>query len=135
MSQESSERAERLRRMFDTFNRDGYEAASVHVAPDTVWHTFPEWPGAAYYEGREGVGRLVSEWTENFDSYQWQVEEIVERGETVIVLARHGGRSKVVGATVGDSVGGVFTDFDADGRAREARFYTSWDDALAAAGD
>jgi ketosteroid isomerase-like protein len=130
----SEQAVEQIRLMFERFNRAGFEAAASYIAPDTVWHTFPEWPGAEKYEGVDGVRQLTQEWTENFDDYRWEISELIDRGDRVVVLAHHGGESKGAGTPVRQRVAGVFTEFDSEGRASRARFFTSWEQALEVAG-
>lgn len=130
----TEERADRIREMFEVFNREGIEAALPYLPEDVVWHAFPEWPGEDRYEGHAGIRRLTAEWTENFDEYQWDLEVVEDRGSGVLVLATHRGRSKGAGMPISQEVGGWFTGFDAEGRSREARFFVSWAEAREAAG-
>lgn len=131
----SEQRAAPIREMFEVFNREGIEAVLPFMAPNVVWHSFPEWPGEDRYEGYDGIRRLTLEWTENFDNYQWEVDEVIDRGDVVVVLAHHRGRSKSAGMPVNEEVGGVFTDFDEQDRASRAHFFISWEATLEAAAD
>jgi ketosteroid isomerase-like protein len=124
-----SKRADRIREMFDAFNREGIEAALQHLTQDVVWHSFPEWPGQDKYEGWDGIRKLTEEWTENFDEYSWDVEEVDDRGAGVLLLGIHHGRSKGAGMPISQEVAGWFTGFDAQLRNNEARFFTSWEAA------
>ncbi|MGH2981020.1 MAG: nuclear transport factor 2 family protein, partial [Solirubrobacterales bacterium] len=96
----SQENVEKIRTVFEVFNREGFEATVPFLAPDTVWYPFPEWPGDAEYHGPEGAGRLVGEWTENFDDYRWELDELIDCGEAVVLLGHHTGRSKSAGTRV-----------------------------------
>lgn len=131
----SEARATLIRTMFEAFNRDGIEATLPFMPANVVWHTFPEWPGADRNEGHDGIRQLAGEWTENFDDYSWDVEEVRDCGDAVVVLAHHRGRSKAAGMPVSEQVGGVFTDFDDEDRAARARFFVSWEQTLAAAAE
>ena len=122
-----SERADRIREMFDAFNAEGIEAALPYLTEDVVWHTFPEWPGEEKYEGHDGIRQLTLEWTENFDEYHWDIDEIATKGDVVVVLAHHHGLSKSGGMQIRDKVGGVFSDFDAEDRPATAYFFLSWE--------
>lgn len=129
----SEQRVASIRDMFEAFNRDGIEAALPFVTEDVVWHSFPEWPGADRYEGRDGLRQLTAEWTENFDEYHWDVDDVIDRDDVIVVLAHHGGRSKAAGMPIRDKVGGVFTDFDPEDRPATAHFFLSWELTLEAA--
>ncbi len=115
--------------MFEAFNRDGIEAALPFMSQDVVWHSFPEWPGAEKYEGWDGVRQLALEWTENFDEYRWDVDEVHERAGGILVLAHHHGRSVGAGMPISQRVGGWFTTFDDEDRTGEAWFFVSWEEA------
>lgn len=122
---------ERVREMFEAFDlHREVEVLAPYVASHVVWHSFPEWPGDSEYHELDGLGRLLGEWTENFDEYRWEVEEVLERGFCVVVLAYHGGRSKGAALPVRDRVAGVYADFDQQGRHAKAWYFLSWDEAL-----
>jgi len=129
----SQDNVERIRAMFEGFNRDGFEAALPYIAPDAVWYPFPEWPGPAEYHGLDGARQLASEWTENFDDYRWVLDELIDKGDAVVVLAHHTGRIKGAGTPVEHRVAGVLTDFDDEGRTAKAWYFLSWEEALEAA--
>ncbi len=131
----SQENVETIRTVFEVFNREGFEPTRRFLTPDAVWHSFPEWPGDSEYHGPDGAGRLVSEWTENFDDYAWEVDELIESGNSVILLARHTGQIKGAGTRVEQRISAVFTKFDGQGRTGEAWFFLSWEDARAKAAE
>lgn len=126
-----SKRVDRIREMFDAFNRGGIESSLPYVTEDVVWHSFPEWPGRERYEGWDGLRQLTAEWTENFDEYHWDVDEVISRDEVIIVLAHHHGLSKTAGMPIRDEVGGVFSDFDPEDRPATAHFFLSWEETRA----
>jgi ketosteroid isomerase-like protein len=127
------QRVARIREMFVAFNRGGIEASLPYVTEDVVWHSFPEWPGEDRYEGQDGLRQLTAEWTENFDEYHWDVDEVIDHEDVIAVLAHHHGLSKTVGMPIRDKVGGVFSDFDAEDRPATAHFFLSWEKTLEAA--
>jgi hypothetical protein len=123
----SEQRVTRVREMFEAFNREGIEAALPYLPDEVVWHSFPEWPGEETYEGRDGIRQLTAEWTESFDEYLWDLDEVTARGDVVVVLAHHHGMSKSGGMQIRDKVGGVFSDFDSEDRPATAHFFLSWE--------
>jgi ketosteroid isomerase-like protein len=125
----SQENVETIRTVFEIFNREGFEPTRRFLSPDVVWYPFPEWPGESEYHSPDGAGRLVSEWTENFEDYRWEVEELIDSGEAVVLLGRHTGRVKDAGTRVEQKISAVFTDFDEEGRTGRAWFFLSWDEA------
>ena len=66
-------------------------------------------PDAGVYEiGREAL-RAWLEFTESFETFAIGVDQIVDAGENVVVLARIQGRGRASGADVDAKVGGIFT--------------------------
>ena len=117
------------REVIETFNREGIEATLDRTHPEAEIHPFAEWPGPDRYEGHDGLVQLVGEWTENFDDYGWLPERYVEaRGDTVVVLARHGGNAKDQGVPVDQPVAGVFR-FD-NGVIVRMDYFLTWEEAL-----
>jgi hypothetical protein len=94
---------------------------------------FPEWVGPKAYIGHEGFRRLSEEWTETFESYSWEVEQITDAGDQVVALIYHRGQIKGTDVPLRQPIGAVWGDFRVGGPA-EARFLLSWDEALEAAG-
>lgn len=129
----SQENVETIRKVMEIFNREGFESTTDFLTPGVVWYAFPEWTGDSEYHGPQGCGRLVSEWTENFDDYRWETEELIDVGEAVLLLAHHTGRSKAAGAPVRQRIAAVYADFDGQGRTGKAWFFLDWDEAKAKA--
>ena len=126
----SQRNVERVREMFEAFDlARNIDVLAPYVASDVVWYSFPEWPGDSEYTGLDGLRRLLDEWTENFDEYRWEVDQVLEQGDRVVVLAHHGGRSKGAALPVRDRVAGVYADFDAEGRHGRAWYFLSWEEA------
>jgi len=127
------ENVEVVREMLEAFSAEGVDAALPHVAPDAVWHAVPEWPDESDYPGHDGVRRFTAAWTETFDDFALEIEEVREVGDRVVALFWVGGRPRGTGVSVRQPIGGAFTLRDA--LAVEARFFLTWDEALAAAAD
>lgn len=119
----------RVREIIERFNARGAESILEDTTPDVRAIPFSEWPGDPLYEGHDGFLKLVAEWTENFDDYSWQIEEVRESPEGVVILARHGGRTKGDGIWVEQPVGAVW-QFRGD-LVAEMHYFLTWDEALA----
>ena len=97
------------------------------------------WPSEMYldadevYRGREGWARF---WREFSDAWEWwrlEVDEIIDAGgEQVVVMARAVGRAKASGLDLSQEEAHVWTV--RDGKAAVGRSYLSRADALRAAG-
>jgi ketosteroid isomerase-like protein len=129
----SQENFEIVRRAFEAFAAGGIEAALDFFAPDVVLYAFPEWPGPSEYRGHDGVRALLAEWIENFDDFEFEVREIREARERVLLLGETVGRIKETHAPIRQPFGAIYWDFD-DGRMGEGRHFLTWREALEAAG-
>ncbi|MDQ3933909.1 MAG: nuclear transport factor 2 family protein [Actinomycetota bacterium] len=86
--------------------------------------TDPEFEAAApwgTYSGVDGFRAMWLDWLEPWESYHVQVEETVERGDSVVVLVRDRGRRHDTDAEVELISGSVWTF--RDGRIAAIRFY------------
>jgi ketosteroid isomerase-like protein len=126
--------ADVLRRVVEVGNRNNWDGNAVagFFRADHEAHTFPEWPGPARYTGRDGFGRLLDEWTQNFHDFHWELEEVFDAGEKKVVgVGRLAGRSMHLGVPIEGELAGVF-EID-QGVICESWFFTSRDEALTAA--
>jgi ketosteroid isomerase-like protein len=129
----SHENVEIVRHVYELLNADGIEAVLDLLAPDTVWHPFPEWIEKSEYRGYEGVREVAAVWTENFDDFAIEVEEFRDLGNEVAALTVQTGKIKGSGDPVRQPVGVLWSDFRG-GRIGEAYFFQSWQEALEPAG-
>ena len=127
------ENVEVVRRIYQAFAAGGVEAALPYLAPDGVLHPFPEWPETSDYRGRDGMRRLLAEWTENFDDFEFEIHEIRAVGDRVLLLAEMVGSIKGSGVPVRQPLGAIWWDFRND-LIGEGRFFMTWREALEAAG-
>jgi hypothetical protein len=79
-----------------------------------------------------GLTRLVEEWTENLDDYRWDLDRFIDVGERVVILARHGGKTKDEGVTIDQPVGAVY--WVEEGAIIRMDYFLTWREALEAAG-
>jgi ketosteroid isomerase-like protein len=123
---------ELTRRMYAAFTEGGVEAMLPYFAPDSVTHAFPEWVEESEYRGNEGIRRLVSIWTDNFDDFELEIHELRAVGNSVVALGETVGRVKGSGVPIRQPVAMVTSDFR-DGLIHEGRAFLTWESALEAA--
>ena len=123
---------ELVRDAFAAFERGGVDAVLPLIAEDVRIYSLPDWPDDAEYHGHEGFRKLTVAWTEHFDGFGFEVEDLRDAGDKVAVLLRMMGRAKVSGMPLTQEIGAVFSRFG-DGRVGEVRYHPSWEEALAAA--
>jgi ketosteroid isomerase-like protein len=123
------------------FLRQGYEALArgdletftelsrERLGPDFEFHHV--WDGRVF-RGFEGTMEWISDARETWDDYSQELEEIVEAGDRVVVVIRLSARGGESGVPVAQELAVVWR-FE-DGKAVEARSYTTREEALSAAG-
>ena len=129
----SQENVELVKRLVESFNAGGIEAALPFVPPDVVWYPFPEWVEESEYRGHDGLRRVTAVWTDNFDAFKLEVNEFRKVGDRVLVLGETAGQIKGSGVPIREPIAAVYSDFR-NGRIGEARYFLTWRQALEAMG-
>ena len=132
----SRENVETIRRMVEMANACGWDPEPVvnaWVHPEARVYPAPDFPGPDLYVGREDVAAFTREWTSTFDDLRWELEQVIDLGDRVVVLARMIGNSRTTGTGVDWPFGGIFGDFRG-GMFAEARYFMDHKAALEAAG-
>jgi len=126
----SAENVEVVRRMLEAaFERGDGEAALSCFSEDVVFHPLVAGP----YHGRAGVAEQMLVWVAEFDDYWYEADELIDTGDGVVVLWRHGGIGKTSGIPT-EAEGGTFFKFDAAGLISHAWVYADRAESLEAAG-
>jgi ketosteroid isomerase-like protein len=87
---------------FSAANEQDFARAMSYYAEDVVMIS----SGDASLEGgtirgREAVGRWFGDWFRSFRrGYHFEVEQVLDVGDTVLAVARHGGEGKASGVVV-----------------------------------
>jgi ketosteroid isomerase-like protein len=106
----SADDVEAVRRGYEAFNSGDIESLLEGLDPEIVWNVPPILPEKSVYEGLEGVTELLHTWRDTFDDFQLVVEEIIDAGGRVVVMAAVRGRGKGSGIDVeSPSFGWVWT--------------------------
>ena len=122
-----------VRNAFESFGAKGIDAAVSFVSPDVVWYPTDRWLDDSAYRGHDGMRMLAAAFSENFDDFRYEVHDIRDAGDRVVALVDMTGRIKHSRAEVSQRLGFVISGFR-DGTFREVRAFTSWSEALKAAG-
>ena len=127
----SRENVEVVQRFVDHWNETG-EPPWAEIDPDAVWVIDPSSFVAGTYQGHEGIRTLLRLTAEVFDDFRYEVDDMVDAGDSVVVLGRIHARGAQSGAT-GAQYGALLFEIR-DRRIVAYRSYVRRDEALKAAG-
>ncbi len=126
----SQENVEIVRASFGAAQQGEVEKALSHYSENVVWFNRP--PEVGPHHGREGVVHAIGSFAQHFDDYWFEVEQLVDAGNDVVLLWRQGGKGKSSGAPISEEGSTVFEL--KGGRICRAQVYSDRAEALEAAG-
>jgi ketosteroid isomerase-like protein len=80
----SQENVELIRAGYEEFNKTGQPPLQIYD-PAIEWHTRADLPDSGVHRGHEGVAALAHEWVGSFEDLRFDIEDIIDRGEYVVV--------------------------------------------------
>jgi ketosteroid isomerase-like protein len=93
-----------------------------HMSEDIEWVTPSDDPDPETYRGYRGVEQYWAQWRAAVGQLNFQVEEMIDAGNAVVVVARREGRGEHSGLQVSDRVIQVF-EFQGDKCVRVKEYY------------
>jgi len=128
----SQENVEVVKAAFAAWNRGDLNAWLETFHPKVEWHTSGAFPGyEPTYYGLSGVRNFWAQFHADWEEIFVDVEEIIDRGEQVIVLFRFRAKGRD-GIQVQRPQ--AICDTVRDGRVVRAENFAAWDQALEAVG-
>lgn len=128
----SGENVEIVRRSVAAYGSGDIEAALAAYDPDVVFDPSSSRPEGGIYHGPQGVLEGVQAWIERWAEYRFEVEEIIDAGDRVLMMIREFGRSAGTGIEVTQHVFWVQTI--RNGKIVRAVLFNDRSQALEAAG-
>jgi uncharacterized protein len=129
----SRENVEVVRSMYEAFNEGDRARALTYLHPEAELHQPPELPDGGVYYGRAEFQRGTNLWLEEWDSFRYEIEELTDVGDRVLMEIRLWGIAKGSGAEVERR--DVFHLWTMrDGKAQRCDVYLNRPDALEAVG-
>ena len=116
---------------FRAFQSGGIEAVLPFFSPDCVWYPTSRWLEDSAYHGHEGMRSLAAAFAENFDRWDYEVQDTHDVEDRVIALSDMSGQIKNSGAPIRQTICLVVSDFH-DDTFGEVRAFASWHDAIEA---
>ena len=127
------ENLEIVREMYDRRERGDMHAGEF-VHPDIAFvrigSELPDFAGE--WHGIDGLRQATAEYLNVWEDYRFEVEEMIDLGDRVLVLERQTARGKRSGAIISQDVGTLLTL--RDGLIERWEYYWERPEALAAAG-
>jgi ketosteroid isomerase-like protein len=123
-----------VRAVTDAFARGDLETVFAAVAPEIEWdftHT-DQWPEQKIYRGYESVLEFFRAWTEEWDDYRFEVEEIIDAGDQAVAVVHDEGRGRRSGIPLERRHAELWTV--EDGKVIRIELFDDKADALEAAG-
>jgi ketosteroid isomerase-like protein len=107
----SRENVEIVRRGFEEFKQGGVEAMiDSFWAPEIIWDmTETGIPGYGTYNGYDEIKAFFADWFSAFEEWEFEVEELFDCDDRVVVIARQRGLGSSSGAEVGLKFAQVIT--------------------------
>jgi len=87
------QRVDKLLRAYEALNRGDLDAASEGLHDDFELIPPPMLPEGGVYRGPEGLRELWQTWAGAFENFRVEIEEAIDAGDTVIVMAAVAGNS------------------------------------------
>jgi ketosteroid isomerase-like protein len=129
----SQENVEVVRRALAAFNSGEMEQVLAIVQPDFEARIAPELSAEPdTYRGSSGVQRYFDSFREAFEEIRFEVEDLTDAGDSVVVGLRMTATGKVTKIPVEQRNAGVWTVVD--GKVSRIETYVSLEEALRAAG-
>ena len=83
--------------------------------------------------GPDGLRSMEVPWVENFDGFEYGLNEIRDADERVVFLGWLAGKVRGSGNPIKQTIAATVSEFS-EGRVGEIRLFVSWKEALEAAG-
>jgi ketosteroid isomerase-like protein len=104
-----SERLELVKTAFEAFRSGGLEETLRYADPDIECRRMPPLPDPQTYHGIDGVRQMYADWTADFEDFEMEPLQYVERGDRVFVEMLQRGTGRASGVTVEGRYWLVFT--------------------------
>jgi ketosteroid isomerase-like protein len=127
----SQERLERLLRGYESFNTTK-RIDEAGIAPDVVVIAPDNMLGGGVLRGRDAFARNVREFTDTFDDFHVDVEQVFDQGDRILAFVRFRGRAHGSGIPLDLPLAHLWT-FRGD-LATEQHVYLDREEALEAVG-
>ena len=128
----SFDNVEVVRHIYGAWGKEGSPVASGLLDPDIEWVNPPDAVERGTRQGLDAFGAAADTVSDTFEGVGIQIDEMLDAGDRVVVLATLRGRGRGSGADIERRQGYIWTI--RDGKATRFEWFTTPEDALRAAG-
>ena len=114
------------------YNRRDFDAAMEFFDPDVEW-ILPDLQQSDCCQGKDEIRRFFDDLDETWTELWLEPHESVDAGDRVAVRLRHHGRGRSSGLEIDEELYHQVATFR-DGMIVRMEYFTTWDEALQAAG-
>jgi uncharacterized protein len=107
----SKELVQLVKQGYDAWNQGDRGWVLDHMSENVEWVTPENDPDPGTYRGYEGVEQYWGQWRAAVGQLHFKIEEILDAGDSVVVVARRQGKGEHSGLQISDRVIQVF-DFE-----------------------
>jgi ketosteroid isomerase-like protein len=129
----SVDRVELVKQGFAAWNAEDPHWVLEHMSPEVEWITPDTDPYPGTYRGYAGVQEFWMNWRNAVGKLHFVIEELIDGGDRVVVIARRRARNEQTGLSVDDKIAQVFT-FDDDDKCVRVQEFHGREGAMQAAG-
>ena len=119
----SARRLDLVRDGFERWNREDPSWVLEHMSPEVEWITPATDPYAGTYRGHQGVQEFWSRWRSAVGQLRFRLDELVDAGDHVLVIATRSAKSPETGLEVYDMIAQVFSFDEQDKCVRVQEFH------------
>ena len=110
----SEENVEVVRAIYDSWIRGDYDAVFALLDTDIEWFGQPDIsasgePGSGLSRGHDGVRRSLARWVGEWDDFSFELRQLIDFGDDVLVEGWQRGRGKTSGVEVSEEIFSVWT--------------------------
>lgn len=121
-----------VRAIYEAWARGDYEAAFEVIDGDVEWFGPLDVSGSGFARGHEGVRHSLGMWVGTWDEFHFELRELIDAGDEVLVAGWQRGRGKGSGVEVSEEIFSVWTV--RSGKAVRQRMFRDRAEALDAVG-
>ncbi len=118
----SEELVQLVEKGYDAWNSGDRDWVLEHMSPDVEWITPSDDPDHGTYRGHQGLEQYWAQWRAAVGQLNFKIEEMIDAGQSVVIVARRQGRGEHSGLEISDRVIQVF-DFEGTMCTRVREYY------------